>query len=262
MVDPAQATQEVSSSDVEQPALPWAHRPHADRDSIARNSEGERCGGVEDAVEDGDEDMEVGGLEQALSAARVLEAVGLQLRDKVEVKWEVAREDGSCFDRWWGARVLGPDSSAAENGKGKIWVIIYDAYEDFEEQEASVIFLTERRLFDLSEGVEMRWRKEGELLGDTEFDEEGQEMVTLTDIIEQGEMAGFSEEKCAELERKEMQKLPIIDQQLIASRFQEFKDSFVGFLKRKERELGENPVIGANDVADFVAEMSRKRKQQ
>ena len=36
--------------------------------------------------------------------------------------------------------------------------------------------------------MEMRWRKEGELLGDTEFDDEEHEMVTLTDIIEQGEM--------------------------------------------------------------------------
>lgn len=262
MAEPTQPTHGASCEDAEQPALPWANRQCAADDSTARNSDVERCQEVDNAADDGEEDMAVGDLEQALSAARPIEAVGLKLRDKVEVKWEVANEDGTCFDRWWGARVLGPDASAAESSKGKIWVINYDAFESFEEQEASVIFLTERRLFDLSEGMEMRWRKEGELLGDTEFDDEEHEMVTLTDIIEQGEMAGFSEEKCAELERREMQKLPIVNQQLIASRYQEFKDSFVGFLKRKEQELGENPVIGASDVADFVAEMSRKHKQR
>ena len=29
----------------------------------------------------------------------------------------------ACVWQWWGARVLGPDASAAESGKGKIWVI-------------------------------------------------------------------------------------------------------------------------------------------
>eukprot|EP00803_Ostreobium_quekettii_P005166 evm.model.scf_1525.1 EVM.evm.TU.scf_1525.1 scf_1525:4616-6346(-) len=110
--------------------------------------------------------------------------------------------------------------------------------------------------------MEMRWRKEGELLGDTEFDDDATEMKTLADIIEEGEMAGLNEETCAELERNAMQKLPIANQQALAAGFQEFKNTLVGFLKRKEQQLGENAVIGEEDVADFVKEMERKSERK
>ncbi|CAD7704746.1 unnamed protein product [Ostreobium quekettii] len=244
----------AATPDESQPALPWA---------ASRSGEVPKDASRGDGMEDNaDEDMGVDDLKGALAAACPLEAVGLQVNDKIEVKWEVESENGTIVTRWWGARVLHLDESQTAGGVGKVWVVMYDPFGSFSAEQAKIIFLSERHIFDVSEGVEMRWRKEGELLGDTEFDEDGAEMKTLSDIIEEGELAGLSEEKCAELEHTAMQKLPIANQQALAAGFQEFKDSLVRFLKRKEEELGEHTVIGEKDVADFVAEMSKKSKRK
>ena len=91
MAEPTQPTHGASCEDAEQPALPWANRQCAADDSTARNSDVERCQEVDNAADDGEEDMAVGDLEQALSAARPIEAVGLKLRDKVEVGFDSAQ---------------------------------------------------------------------------------------------------------------------------------------------------------------------------
>eukprot|EP00803_Ostreobium_quekettii_P005167 evm.model.scf_1525.2 EVM.evm.TU.scf_1525.2 scf_1525:7995-9673(-) len=73
------------------PALPWA------ADSVAEPALGH--GGADGGGATADEDMGVDGLEEALAAACPLASVGLEVNDKIEVKWEVENEDGSIVTR-------------------------------------------------------------------------------------------------------------------------------------------------------------------
>lgn len=122
------------------------------------------------------------------------------LGSRIEVLWRIEsgggednapEGDDAIHERWWGAVVQDclsqPVGSSVPNGHSDqlVHILLYDAYGEFEEDIARVVFLPDRTLIDLlradddNQGV-LDWRVEGD--GD-----EQKRDLSLRDVAEEQE---------------------------------------------------------------------------
>ncbi|GMH42103.1 hypothetical protein BSKO_10022 [Bryopsis sp. KO-2023] len=164
-------------------------------------------------------------VENGLSLA----SVGLGVNDKIE---------------WWGARIIRSEESEG-NSEGNGWVIRYDAFDDFEEAEATVRFFSKRRLVDVGEDADMVWRKEGELDVDTSEAELENDTVTLDEVFEDLDDG----ESVADIfNSEEVRGMPVAAQMKLATGLQAFKSSLAEMFTSVREEKGPNAMVDLEDV--------------
>lgn len=194
-----------------------------------------------------------------------LEAAGLKEGDRVEVKWEVAHDDGEVEKRWWGAKVLGLVKSAEGDSK-KIYEVLYDSWCDFAEETAQVSFLADRELFDngcmAHSKSYLRWRKEGEDI-DSEDDEELDEAARMHEEITVQELHQelADDPENAEMERQamdELSALPADRQHHIAAGFRDMVDKVRDGLAAIAGNGGEARAITKQDIEAIFLGMKRR----
>lgn len=199
------------------------------------------------------------------------ERVDLSKNQRIEVKWQLNKETSQeC--KWWGAtlvREVTPSDTAEtatedrSAARAVTWVIRYDAYDDFEEEEREATFITQHVLAHTDNLDEiMAWRNEGndyEPSDSTDSDEddpEGSRVVTTgadgskTTAAELRQYGGSVES--AAMER--MASVPVAAQQHIAAKLSEYSSKLAVTLKKLIEDKGTGGIDG-DDMREALARM-------
>lgn len=196
---------------------------------------------------------------------------------RIEVLWRIESgaegQPDEIIERWWGAVVQDCTKetakamlTSAQNSVGnklldmyneeRVHVLLYDAYGEFEEDTASVVFLPNKRIVDMArvdeeQGGVLDWRIEGE------GNKEPMEMK-LTDLANEADLmateAGLSENAAMEALRS----YPASVQIEAASRYRLFADGVKQMLGELLRGKGEDYVITESDMKVIFQRMQEK----
>eukprot|EP00887_Chlorella_sp_A99_P000678 scaffold5.g678.t1 len=167
---------------------------------------------------------------------------------------------------WWSATVVGAEAGQADAAGRQVYMLRYAADPEAgfdEEATARVSILDDHHLFDLGEGEELPWRRQGEV-----WDTEQEPPEELVDVVaaavqEAADGATLSmasvaerirqeerrrgrtvEEECQELLRT----LPAEQQRVVAAGFREFSDILNEGIKGLFQQHGPDYVITAEDI--------------
>lgn len=181
--------------------------------------------------------------------------------DKMEV--DTSNEENTVT-RWWGATVqdrLKEDlgSRRPDHAECQLHVLLYDAYQEFCEDTATVAFISDDTLVDLSqlEDVnkgELQWRFEGfaQKQAESTTDEKPQ-LVSLeeyaADLSAAVHDAGLTEETDLQI----LSTLPLHVQSRFASGYRHFANTLKNSLDKFLQEKPENYVVTKADVQKVFA---------
>ncbi|KAK9830145.1 hypothetical protein WJX72_009978 [[Myrmecia] bisecta] len=175
--------------------------------------------------------------------------------ERIQVRWSVLNpEDGSSRTRWWGAVLLASDDSQVT------WTLRYDAFEDFEEEDAQVVFLPEGRIQTVGQEDLLRWRKEGQKGEEASSGADEDEIVALTELAE--DQREFERELGCSLDQATFQtmqeRLTPAERLHVAAGFRDFTDHIMTRLRERVEASGAQPfTVSAADVQDMLSSLAR-----
>ncbi|PXF44104.1 hypothetical protein BWQ96_06185 [Gracilariopsis chorda] len=186
---------------------------------------------------------------------------GADADDKMEV--DTATEENTVT-RWWGATVqdrlkeaLG--SRRPDQAERQLHVLLYDAYQEFAEDTATVAFISADTLVDLSqlEDVnkgELQWRFEDSAQKQTDSaQDEKSQLVSLeeyaADLSAAVQDAGLTEETDLQI----LSTLPLHVQSRFATGYRRFADTLKNSLDKFLQEKPEDYVVTKADVQKVFA---------
>ncbi|KXZ51066.1 hypothetical protein GPECTOR_14g51 [Gonium pectorale] len=203
------------------PALPWAHTADT---AVADGAVLQAVhGAVKDQCSQADDFL-------------TLEAAGVAVGGRVEVKWQIETDDGEPYARWWGATVVGPSEERdAELPGAPVYELAYDAHGDFEQERSHVIFVGEHTLRQLDQTEELAWRREGDTWEDEEEDEDegdqadGEAVVTMDDMrqMASNEKEYLNGKTLEEAEREVLGSMEPNKRIQLAAGFRDFADNLM-----------------------------------
>lgn len=205
------------------------------------------------------------------------EPVELVENQRIEVKWQLNREN-SEEAKWWGAtlvKAIDPTNKAADNAKPEqsspsqrvkaaaLWVMRYDAFEGFEEEEKKAAFIANHVLAHTDDVDEiMAWRKEGDDYEPSELSDDSDEESEVSRVVTTG--TDGSKTTAAELRHyggsvesaamERMASVPAAAQQHIAEKLSEYSSKLAVTLKQLMEEKGTGGING-NDMREALARM-------
>ncbi|GIM03374.1 hypothetical protein Vretimale_8126 [Volvox reticuliferus] len=207
------------------PALPWANLPPSE---------------IRDVQEQEQVTQAPGNFQNDKIEIRKLDAIGVTVGGRVEVKWMVEPDGEEAYLRWWGATIVGPSNQPdVERPGAPVYELLYDNYGAFEQERNHVVFIGEHKLHQLGEAGELTWRREGdewdddcdedEGSGDAEAEREegirteGDVLYSMADLnrMVQEDFAG---QDLDELERQALQSLEPSKRIAVAAGFRDFTD--------------------------------------
>lgn len=177
----------------------------------------------------------------------------------MQVLWAIERDSDDTGDaeagaedeqRWWGARVV------RREGPGRGYILLYDAYAEFEPAEVAISLVGPRALRDSSAGSErMRWRREGDEAEGADWDllEDEAGEVSVREIVRAGDETGESDAVMAEFG-----KLPAHQQTTVAASYRVFADEVKSELARLVAQRGPGTVVTEQDIADMVGTLKAR----
>lgn len=192
---------------------------------------------------------------------------------RIEVKWQLNREI-SHETKWWGAtlvRTLPSDTSlpatspedalAAQSRPAEKWIIRYDAFEKFDEEEKEVAFITNHVLAQIDDADEMMaWRNEGEEYEPSDSSDDSEDESDSSRVVATG--ADGSKTTVAELRHygsnvesaamERMASVPAAAQQHIAKKLGEYSSKLAVTLKQLMEDKGSGQISG-DDMREALA---------
>lgn len=217
------------------PALPWGA------------SDGDTSGAATDPAslqQAAINDPTTGSLQGPVSIA--LPDVG----SNIEVRWQIEDED-STESLWWKATVQSLVPASAEAAASQATAVLrYQAFRDFEEETADVVFTPNGHLYHTdSRETLLRWRREGDQQSDSDHEAYGDELVDADDLDQDQQLLerelGISAE---DVMRQQLQKYPADQQRQLASGARAFVDHFREHLSQLAQAQGGNYTVTENDV--------------
>lgn len=171
---------------------------------------------------------------------------------RLQVKWELAEEDGNVRVVWWGCRLV---------DHGKFSTLLYDADHGFEETPARVTILKVGKLFDYSTKEWLSWRIE-----DLSQPAEADVVVSARDIIDAQEeieaeatQDGLGSASLLEAGLNAINAAPNGHQMAAAGR------EWIDFFKVKLNEIvasrGPGYTLTGEDIADIKRQLDERRAQ-
>ncbi|GIL50957.1 hypothetical protein Vafri_7031 [Volvox africanus] len=239
------------------PALPWANlSPSETRDVQQQDQAIQATGNVHD---DKNEFLK-------------LDALGIAVGGRVEVKWQVEPDGEEAYFRWWGATIVGPSNQQDVKRPGApVYELLYDAHDDFEQERGHVVFTGEHKLSQLDQTDELTWRREGDEWDDYCDEDEGSEgpedegegittegevLYTMDDVHRMVE-EDFAGQDMDELERQALQSLEPSKRIAVAAEFRDFADNLNEFLRER---CGNGGVVTADDIKLFMESRAKRRR--
>lgn len=180
---------------------------------------------------------------------------------KIEVKWQIEDED-KIESLWWKATVQSIELASSESCPSETaGVLRYEAFRDFGEETAAVVFVAEGRLYhtDNSETL-LRWRKEGQQQIDSDEEDDGNQLVDANDLDQDEQLIerelGVSAE---EVMKQQLQKYPMDQQRQLASGARAFVDHFREQLSQlAQAQGGAGYTVTENDVQGIFASLKQR----
>ncbi|GIM02959.1 hypothetical protein Vretimale_7775 [Volvox reticuliferus] len=207
-------------------ALPWANPPPSE---------------VRDEQEQDQTTQATGNFQNDKFEFPKLDALGVAVGGRIEVKWLVEPDGEEAYFRWWGATIVGPSNQPdVERPAAPVYELLYDAHGDFEQERSHVVFIGEHKMHQLEETDELTWRREGDEWDDGCDEDEGSEdaeaemeegirtdgdvLYTMADVkrMVQEDLAG---QDLDELERQALQSLEPSKRIAVAAEFRDFADN-------------------------------------
>lgn len=189
--------------------------------------------------------------------------MGLQLGDRLEVKWQLEEEGAPASTKWWGA-VLDSRPHGETDGEGRqVYVLRYDPDPDsgFEEQECCrVTFLEEHALYDFGQDDELAWRQAGDsweapAVPEGEEAEGGEGAIySLNEIAAAIKAAERRRGRTLDQDAAEaLSAFPQDKQMFIAAGFRNFSDHISAGVAQLQAQHGPDYVVTAADVKAVTA---------
>lgn len=175
--------------------------------------------------------------------------------------------------RWWGAVVQERTSEKVGSRSIEAYkdldvhILLYDAYEDFEEEVVRVAFLPDNVLLDLSmledaDGGRLDWRLESDAMND-EDDEESATAVRSAECLAREadqivQLSGIS----ADADLQALARMPHEVQLHVASGYRSFADAIKTLLGELVASKPADYVVTAQDVQEIMARVRSQRQGQ
>ncbi|PSC73662.1 glucose-methanol-choline oxidoreductase isoform B [Micractinium conductrix] len=187
-------------------------------------------------------------------------AIGLELKSRLEIKWELHQESGETSTKWWGAELHRREEGRTDGEGRQCYMLRYDPEPEQgcdEAEECLVTFLEEHFLYDLAQDAELAWRAAGSDWDEPEDadGEAGDGTVSMAEVaasIRQGERrrGRTLDEDAAEM----LSALPMQQQMHIASSYALFSETLAAALARLTAHNGPEYVVTEADVKAAIAE--------
>lgn len=194
-----------------------------------------------------------------LNAFTELARLGLESGDIMEVLWKITPDnEGPDEEKWWPAKLVADEHPARDAEGRAVWTLIYEAFEDFSQEEREVVFLGEHDLLDVDGEEEMVWRKQGDAWEPPELTE-AEHTYTADEVARMME-AELSDVSGGQTEEEMMRTLQsaIPPEKLLqgASAMREFIEKFKQHVQNAAaaggKENGEGFVVTKSIVEDFT----------
>lgn len=179
----------------------------------------------------------------------------------VEVKWQIEDED-KVESLWWKAHVHWIEPVSSETSAPPAAVLRYQAFRDFGEETADVMFTADGYLYHTdNDETLLRWRKEGEHHSDSDDDDDdGSQLVDANDLDEDEQLIerelGVNAE---DVMRQQLQQYPLGQQRQLASGARAFVDHFREQLSQlAQAQGGSGYTVTENDVHGIFASLKQR----
>lgn len=200
-----------------------------------------------------------------------------ELGTRIEVLWRIETDepadDGSestmptVQDRWWGAVVQDCTNERVgaaaqpQHPEALVHVLLYDAYGEFEEDTARVVFLPDRTLVDLARlDDEDRGMLDWRLEGTTDVAPEPAVPLTMAQFANQQEeivqQAGLS----SDADLQVLRQFPANVQLHMTSGYRAFADGVKGMLTELMAKKPSGYVVTEADVQEIFAKIQASKK--
>lgn len=228
------------------PALPWgasAEENHDDRSNV--NSESQRSLDASTTAPD--------------HSDRPQAQVTMPSADSIiEVRWQL-EEDHKTETVWWKATLVGIHSAQAAAPCEAPAVLRYQAFRDFAEETAEVVFTADGYLYHSdNQDTLLRWRFEGDQQSESEDEDEGDVVLDANDLNQDEELLerelGVNAE---DVMRQQLQSYPLDQQRQLASGARDFVDHFRQHLSQLAQASGGSHTVTANDVQGIFASLKK-----
>ncbi|KAL0053588.1 hypothetical protein WJX82_007989 [Trebouxia sp. C0006] len=169
-------------------------------------------------------------------------------------------EVGSHIE-WWKARVHWIEPVSSETSAPLAAVLRYQAFRDFEEETADVMFMADGHLYHTdNDETLLRWRKEGEQQSDPDDKDDGSQLVDANDLDEDEQLIerelGVNAE---DVMRQQLQQYPLDQQRQLASGARAFVDHFREQLSQlAQAQGGSGYTVTENDVHGIFASLKQR----
>ncbi|DBA78739.1 hypothetical protein WJX77_008090 [Trebouxia sp. C0004] len=180
----------------------------------------------------------------------------------IEVKWQIEDED-KIESLWWKAHVQAIEPVSSETRAPLAAVLRYQAFRDFEEETADVIFVADGHLYHTdNDETLLQWRKEGEQQSDNDdgADDDGSQLVDANDLDEDEQLIerelGVNAE---DVMRQQLQQYPVDQQRQLASGARAFVDHFREQLSQlAQAQGGSGYTVTESDVHGIFASLKQR----
>lgn len=192
-------------------------------------------------------------------AALTVEALGLTIGSRIEVRWDVIPDDpeAEAYSKWWGASIL-RQADPSDSQPGPCYALAYDAEEGFDAEERAVRITGQHELVDLVDGSALHWRRQGD---EWEVPEEEQESEGGEETLENLVQSLPGEDEMRAAEEEAMSDLDAATQRRIAAAFRDYADRLKEYLKAREqaaKDAGQEFVVTDSIVQEFKAAFARR----
>ncbi|DBA87170.1 hypothetical protein WJX79_001777 [Trebouxia sp. C0005] len=177
----------------------------------------------------------------------------------IEVKWQIEDED-KVESLWWKALVHWIEPVSSETSAPLAAILRYQAFRDFEEETADVMFMADGHLYHTdNDETLLRWRKEGEQQSGSDDDDSSQ-LVDANDLDEDEQLyereLGVNAE---DVMRQQLQQYPLDQQRQLASGARAFVDHFREQLSQlAQAQGGSGYTVTENDVHGIFASLKQR----
>lgn len=196
------------------------------------------------------------------------------LSSRIEVLWRIesgGEEENTAgqdaiHERWWGAVVQdclsqpGGASVPTEHRDQRVHILLYDAFGEFEEDIARVVFLPDRTLIDLSraddenQGV-LDWRPEGDA-------EEQKRELSLRDVADEQEAMVMEAGISADADLEALRAYPANVQIGVTQGYRVFADGIKEMLGELVASKPKGYVVTEADVQTIFERIRRNKENE
>ena len=133
--------------------------------SLKRKAEDDRTANNNSSTDTEDDDEASSSSKRPKSESVPLDLapkLGLKVGDRIEVHWEIEKQNGETYAHWWGAELLKHDGRTTDNVA--IRTIQYDAKPElgFNSCQDDIIFLGEDLIVTPDSQTQLHYRREGQ----------------------------------------------------------------------------------------------------